>query len=73
MLMAFTNIISSTNILLDCSAISHMFTSKEHFITYAEFSNEFVIVGGYNKVLVAGQGSILFSTKLPSDWLSITL
>jgi len=50
-----------------------MFTSKEHFITYAEFSNEFVIVGGYNKVLVAGQGSILFSTKLPSDWLSITL
>jgi len=50
-----------------------MFTSREHFVTYAESSNEFVTVGGYNKVSVAGRGSVLFSTKLPSGRLSITL
>jgi len=50
-----------------------MFTSREHFVTYTESSNEFVTIGGYNKVFVAGRGSVLFSTKLPSGQLSITL
>jgi len=48
MLMASNNTISSASILLDCGATLHMFTSREHFITYIESSNEFVTVGGYN-------------------------
>jgi len=50
-----------------------MFTNREHFVTYAESSNEFVTVSGYNKVPVAGRGLVLFSTKLPSGRLSIIL
>jgi len=73
MLMAFTDTILSTDILLDCGATSHMFTSREYFVTYAESSNEFVTVGGYNKVPVAGRGSVLFSAMLPSGRLSIIL
>jgi len=38
-----------------------------------ESSNEFITIGSYNKVPVAGQGLVLFSTMLPSGWLSITL
>ena len=53
--------------------MSHMFTSREHFVTYMESSNGFVTVSGHNKVPVVGRGSVLFSTKLPSGWLSITL
>jgi len=73
MLMAFTDTISSADILLDCGTTSHMFTGREHFVTYTESSNEFVIVGSYNKVSVAGQDSVLFSVMLPSGRLSITL
>jgi len=73
MLMASTDTILSTDTLLDCSTTSHMFTSREHFITYMESSNEFVTIGSYNKVFVAGWGSVFFSAKLPSSWLSITL
>jgi len=73
MLMASTDTILSADILLDCGATSHMFTSREHFVTYAKSSNEFVTIGGYNKVSMAGRGSVLFSTKLPSGRLSITL
>jgi len=54
MLMASTDTISSADILLDCGAMSHMFTSRECFITYVESSNEFVTIGGYKKVPVAG-------------------
>ena len=73
MLMASNNTISSASILLDCGATLHMFTSREHFITYIESSNEFVTVGGYNWVSVAGQGSVLFFAKLPNSRLNITL
>ena len=73
MLMVFTNTILSTDILLDCGTTLHMFTSREHFVTYMESSNEFVTVSGHNKVPVVGRGSVLFSTKLPSGWLSIIL
>ena len=73
MLIAFTNTILSTNILLDCSTTSHMLTSKEHFITNTESSNKFVTVDSYNKVSVAGQGLVLFFAKLPSGWLNSTL
>jgi len=50
-----------------------MFTRKELFITYIESSNKFVTVSGYNRVSVAGQGSVLFSAKLSSGRLNITL
>ena len=73
MLMASTDTISSTDILLYCSATSHIFTSREHFVTYVKSSNEFVTVSGYNKVPIADRGSVLFSAMLPSGWLSITL
>ena len=71
--MASTDTILSADILLDCGTMSHMFTSREHFVTYVESSNEFVTIGGYNKVPVAGRGSVLFSAMLSSSWLSITL
>jgi len=73
MLMVSNDTISSTSILLDCGATSHMFTSQEHFTTYTESSNEFVMVGGHNHVSVSGRGSVLFSTKLPDGQLNITL
>jgi len=73
MLMVSNDIISSTSILLDCGAISHMFTSWEHFTTYTESSNEFVMIGSHNRVSVSGRGSVLFSTKLPDGRLNITL
>ena len=73
MLMASDDTISSASILLDCGATSHMFTSREHFTTYTESSNEFVTVGGHNRVPVAGRGSVLFSAKLPDSCPNITL
>jgi len=73
MLMVSNDTISSTSILLDCDATLHMFTSQEHFTTYTESSNRFVIVGSHNHVFVSGQGSVLFSTKLPNGQLNITL
>ena len=73
MLMISNDTISSTSILLDCGTTSHMFTSREHFTTYTESSNEFVMVGSYNRVSVSGRGSVLFSTKLPNGRLNITL
>ena len=71
--MVSTNTILSTNILLDYGATSDIFISKEYFITYTESSNKFVTVGSYNKVSVAGRGLVLFSTKLSSSQLNITL
>jgi len=54
MLMASHDAILSTSILLDCSATSHMFTSREHFTTYSESPDEFVTIGGHNRISVAG-------------------
>jgi len=73
MLMVSTNTILSTNILLDCGTTLDIFISKEYFITYIESSNKFVTVGGYNKVSVTSWGLVLFSAKLSSSQLSITL
>ena len=73
MLMVSNDTISSTSILLDCGATSHMFTSQEHFTPYTKSSNEFVMVGSYNRVSVSGRESVLFSTKLPNGRLNITL
>jgi len=50
-----------------------MFMSHDHFIKYMESSNEFVTVGGHNRVPVAGQGSVYFLTLLPKGYLNITL
>jgi len=64
MLMVTYNSFPSTGILLDCSAMAHMFTNKQHFLTYVNSIDEFVTVGGYNCIPVAGQGSVHFSTVL---------
>jgi len=50
-----------------------MFTRKELFITYIESFNKFVTVSSYNRVSIAGQGSVLFSAKLSSGQLNTTL
>jgi len=73
MLIAFTNTILSTNILLDCGTTLHMLTSKKHFITNTEPFNKFVTINSYNKVSIVGWGSVLFSVKLLSSWLNIIL
>ena len=63
----------STGILLDCSATAHMFTNKQHFLTYMNSINEFVTVEGHDCVPVASQGSVCFSAVLPNGCLNITL
>jgi len=73
MLMASSDTISSTKVLLDCGATSHMFMCRKSFTNYTKSSNEFVTVGGRNRVPVAGQGSINFTASLPNGRLSIIL
>jgi len=73
MLMASSDTISSTGILLDCGATSHMFMCRKSFTNYTKSSNEFVTVGGRNRVSVAGRGSINFTALLPNGRLSIIL
>ena len=72
-LMALSDTISSTGILLDCGATFHMFMYRKYFTNYTKSSNEFVTVGGRNWVPVAGRGSINFSALLPNGRLSIIL
>jgi len=69
--MATYDSFPSTGILLDYGTTAYMFTNKQHFSTYVNSINEFVTVGGYNCVLVAGRGSVYFSTVLPNDCLNI--
>jgi len=71
--MVSNNTISSTSILLDYGVTLYMFTSWEHFTTYIEFSNKFVIVDSHNYVSISGQGLVLFLTKLLDSRLNITL
>ena len=73
MLIATSDSFPTTGILLDCGAIAHMFTNKQHFSMYVNSINEFVTVGGHNHIPVAGQGSVRFSTILPNGHLNITL
>jgi len=73
MLMAFSDTISSTKVLLDCGATSHMFMCHKSFTNYTKSSNEFVNVGGHNRVPIAGRGSINFTALLPNGHLSIIL
>ena len=73
MLMASSDSILSTGILLDYGATSHMFMSCDHFIKYTESSDEFMTIGGHNHVPVAGQGSVYFSALLPKGYFNITL
>jgi len=73
MLMASSDTISSTKVLLDYGATSHMFMCRKSFTNYTKFSNEFVTVGEHNQVSVAGRGSINFTALLPNGHLSIIL
>ena len=73
MLMASSNPISSTGILLDCGTTSHMFMCCKYFTNYAKSSNEFVTVSGHNQVPVAGRGSIHFTDLLPNGHFNIIL
>jgi len=73
MLMASSNPILSTGILLDCSATSHMFMCRKYFTNYAKSSNEFVTVDECNQVPVAGYGSIHFTALLQNGRLNIIL
>ena len=46
---------------------------RKYFTNYAKSSNEFVTVGGRNRVPVAGRGSIHFTALLPNGRLNIIL
>jgi len=48
MLMTLSDTISSTKVLLDCGATSHMFICCKSFTNYTKSSNEFITVGGRN-------------------------
>jgi len=73
MLMASSDTILSTKVLLDCGATFHMFMCHKSFTNYTKSSNKFVTVSGHNQVPVAGRGSINFTALLPNGCLSIIL
>jgi len=52
MLMASSDTILSTKVFLDCGATSHMFMYRKSFTNYTKSSNEFVTIGGCNRVSV---------------------
>ena len=54
MLMALSDFILSTSILLNYGITSYVFISYNHFIKYTESLEEFVTVGGHNYVSVVG-------------------
>ena len=72
-LMALSDTILSTKVLLDCGATFHMFMCCKSFTNYMKSSNKFVTIGGHNWVPVAGQESINFTALLPNGCLSIIL
>ena len=72
-LMALSNTISSTKVLLDCDATSHIFMCHKSFTNYIKSLNKFVTIGRHNQVPVAGQESINFTVLLPNGHLSIIL
>ena len=73
MLMASSNTILSTKVLLDYGATSHMFMYHKSFTNYTKSSNKFVTISGCNQVSIAGWGSINFTALLPNGCLSIIL
>jgi len=73
MLMASSDTILSTKVLLDCGATSHMFMCRKSFTNYIKSSNKFITIGRRNQVPVAGQGSINFTALLPNGCFSIIL
>jgi len=65
---------SITGILLDCAATSHMFMECHLFITYeALTNNEYITVGGWHQVPVAGIGSVSLNMILPNGTSTLTL
>ena len=73
MLMALSDFILSTSILLNYGITSYVFISYNHFIKYTESLEEFVTVEGHNYISVVGWDSIHFSALLPKGYLNITL
>jgi len=69
------SIVGATDgILLDCAATSHMFSERHLFSSYQPLTNnEYVIVGGRNRVPVAGIGSVTLTMILPNGTLKLTL
>ena len=54
-------------LFLDSGASSHMFSEREHFISYTEANDgQLVTVSGLNHTPVVGHGSVSFRAKLPS-------
>ena len=54
-------------LLLDSGAFSHMFSEREHFISYTEANDgQLVTVSGLNHTSVVGHGSVSFQAKLSS-------
>jgi len=54
-------------LFLDSGASSHMFSEREHFISYTKANDgQLVTVSGLNHTPVVGHGSVSFRAKLPS-------
>ena len=69
------SIASATNgILLDCTATSHMFSKYHLFSSYQSLTNnEYITVGGCNRVPVAGIGSVTLTMILLNGTSKLTL
>jgi len=69
------SIVGATDgILLDCAATSHMFSERHLFSSYQPLTNnEYVTVGGCNRVPVAGIGSVTLTMILPNGTSKLTL
>jgi len=59
-------------LLLDSGVSSHMFSEREHFISYTKANDgQLVTVGGLNHTPVVSHGSISFQAKLPSGLITL--
>ena len=65
---------SITGILLDCAVTSHRFMERHLFIIYEILTNnEYITVGGWHRVPVAGIGSVSLNMILPNGTSTLTL
>jgi len=69
--MVVVSNIETVGILLDCSAISYMFTDWAQFISYEKVTNAHVTVGSNNKVPTIGIGLVSFRAKILKEYLDI--
>ena len=68
-----TNDEMPAGLLLDSAASCHMISDRSYFYQYRVVDNRHVSVGGFNRIAVAGTGSIKFKTNIPDGVNEICL